>query len=276
MDRVLNFSAGPSTIPLGVLKQAQEELPNYAGLGFSIMEISHRTKIFEEVLHSAMSRVRDLYGFSDDFTILFLQGGASLQFAQVPMNLYAGGVAEYANTGNWTSKAIKEAGVLGINYRVIASSEDSKFDRIPEVKFSDGADYGYICSNNTIYGTQYPQLPQCSCPLVVDSSSDLFSRPMDLSSVGMFYGGIQKNGGPAGVTMVAIRKDLLNRANHNADNPALQDAGGRGLDEQHPKYFRNLHAKFNARLDQGRNRRARGDARAQQAQSGATLRRDRC
>ena len=213
MDRVINFSAGPSTMPLGVLKRAQEELLNYAGRGFSIMEISHRTKIFEEVLHSAMSRVRDLYGFSDDFTILFLQGGASLQFAQVPMNLYAGGVAEYANTGNWTSKAIKEAGVLGINYRVIASSEDSKFDRIPEVKFSDGADYGYICSNNTIYGTQYPQLPQCACPLVVDSSSDLFSRPVDLSSVGMFYGGIQKNGGPAGVTMVAIRKDLLDRAN---------------------------------------------------------------
>ena len=228
MDRVLNFSAGPSTIPLGVLKQAQEELLNYAGRGFSIMEISHRTKIFEEVLHSAMDRVCDLYGFSDDFTILFLQGGASLQFAQVPMNLYAGGVAEYANTGNWTSKAIKEAGVLGINYRVVASSEDSKFDRIPEVKFSDGADYGYICSNNTIYGTQYPQ-------------------------------------GSAG-----------SRKPQNADDPALQDAGGRGLDEQHPKYLRNLHAKFNARLDQGRYRRARGDARAQQAQSGATLRRDRC
>ncbi|WP_297962256.1 3-phosphoserine/phosphohydroxythreonine transaminase, partial [uncultured Campylobacter sp.] len=105
-----------------------------------------------------------------------------------------------------------EAGVLGINYRVVASSEESKFDRIPEVKFSNNADYGYICSNNTIYGTQYPQLPQCGCPLVVDSSSDLFSRPVDLGSVGMFYGGIQKNGGPAGVTMVAIRKDLLDRA----------------------------------------------------------------
>ena len=210
MDRVLNFSAGPSTIPLGVLKQAQEELLNYAGHGFSIMEISHRTKIFEEVLHSAMDRVRDLYGFSDDFTILFLQGGASLQFAQVPMNLYAGGVAEYANTGNWTSKAIKEAGVLGINYRVVASSEESKFDRIPEVKFSDDADYGYICSNNTIYGTAFHGLPNTKGHvLVADQSSMFLSEPVDVTDFGLIHAGVQKNVGPAGVQIVIVRDDLI-------------------------------------------------------------------
>ena len=215
MQRVINFSAGPSTIPLSVLKQAQDEFLNYQGRGYSIMEISHRTKVFEEVLHSAMAKVKSFYGFGDDYAVLFLQGGASLQFAQVPMNLYKGGVAEYANTGNWTNKAIKEAEILGINYKVVASSKESKFDHIPEVKFSDDADYGYICSNNTIYGTQYKELPKCKCPLVVDSSSDLFSRPVDISNVGLFYGGIQKNGGPAGVTLVVIRKDLLDRADNS-------------------------------------------------------------
>ena len=215
MQRVINFSAGPSTIPLSVLKQAQDEFLNYQGRGYSIMEISHRTKVFEEVLHQAMAKVKSLYGFGDDYAVLFLQGGASLQFAQVPMNLYKGGVAEYANTGNWTNKAIKEAEILGINYKVVASSKESKFDHIPEVKFSDDADYGYICSNNTIYGTQYKELPKCKCPLVVDSSSDLFSRPVDISNVGLFYGGIQKNGGPAGVTLVVIRKDLLDRADNS-------------------------------------------------------------
>ena len=220
MQRVINFSAGPSTIPLSVLKQAQDEFLNYQGRGYSIMEISHRTKVFEEVLHQAMDRVKSLYGFSDDYAVLFLQGGASLQFAQVPMNLCNGGVAEYANTGNWTNKAIKEAETLGINYKVVASSKESKFDHIPVVKFSDDADYGYICSNNTIYGTQYSELPKCKCPLVVDSSSDLFSRPVDLSSVGLFYGGIQKNGGPAGVTLVVIRKDLLDRV-ENTKTPLI-------------------------------------------------------
>ena len=221
MSRVINFSAGPSTIPLSVLEHAKAEFTDYKGNGYSIMEISHRTKIFEEVLHSAMARVKRLYGFGENFKILFLQGGGSLQFAQVPMNLMTpGGYAEYANTGNWTNKAIKEAEILGINHKVVASSKESKFDHIPEFAFSDDADYGYICSNNTIYGTQYKALPKCKCPLVVDSSSDLFSRPVDISSVGLFYGGIQKNGGPAGVTMVAIREDLLDRA-ENTRTPMI-------------------------------------------------------
>lgn len=187
MNRVLNFSAGPSGIPLEVLQTAQAEFLDYQGKGYSIIEISHRSKVFEEVLHQAMQKVRDLYGFDDRYAVLFLQGGATLQFSQVPMNLYNGGVAEYVNTDTWTSKAIKEAKIRGINYRVIASSEDTKFDRIPEFEFSDDADYGYICSNNTIYGTEYRQMPKCKCPLVVDSSSDLFSRPIDISNIGMFY-----------------------------------------------------------------------------------------
>lgn len=219
MNRVLNFSAGPSGIPLEVLKKAQDEFLSFQGKGYSIIEISHRSKVFEEVLHSAMQKVRDLYGFGDEYAVLFLQGGATLQFSQVPMNLYNGGVAEYVNTGNWTNKAIKEAKIRGINYKVIASSEETKFDRIPEFHFSDDADYGYICSNNTIYGTEYKEMPKCKCPLVVDSSSDLFSRPIDISNIGMFYGGIQKNGGPAGITLVVIRKDLAERV--KSDVPTI-------------------------------------------------------
>ena len=151
--RKINFSAGPSTLPESVLKRAQDELYDYQGKGFSIMEISHRTKIFEEVHFGAMSKAKELYGLNDDYEVLFLQGGASLQFAMVPMNFSNGGVCEYAHTGVWTKKAIKEAQILGANVKVVASSEDAKFSFIPEVKFSQNADYAYICSNNTIYGT---------------------------------------------------------------------------------------------------------------------------
>ncbi|CZE45890.1 phosphoserine transaminase [Campylobacter geochelonis] len=216
MSRVINFSAGPSSIPLEVLQTAQAEFLDYKGCGCSIIEISHRTPIFEEVLFSARDKVKSLYGFGDEYDVLFLQGGATLQFAQVPMNLYNGGVAQYVNTGVWTTKAIKDAKILGINYEVVASSEETKFDRIPkDIKFSDDADYLYICSNNTIYGTQYKEYPKCKCPLVVDSSSDLFAREIDISNIGLFYGGIQKNGGPAGVTLVVVRKDLLDRVGAN-------------------------------------------------------------
>ena len=190
--RKINFSAGPSTLPESVLKRAQDELYDYQGKGFSIMEISHRTKIFEEVHFGAMSKAKELYGLGDDYEVLFLQGGASLQFAMVPMNFSNGGVCEYANTGVWTKKAIKEAQILGANVKVVASSEDAKFSFIPEVKFSDNADYTYICSNNTIYGTQYQSYPKSKAPLIVDASSDFFSRKVDFSDIAVFYGGVQK------------------------------------------------------------------------------------
>lgn len=221
MSRVLNFSAGPSAIPLAVLERAQAEFTNYHGLGFSIMEVSHRGKVFEELHNNAIAKVREFYNIGDDYAVLFLQGGATLQFAQIPLNIYAGGVAEYANTGVWTQKAIKEAKIQNINYKVVASSEDVKFDHIPEVNFSDDADYGYICSNNTIYGTQYSRLPSPKCPLVVDSSSDLLSREIDFKAhnIGLFYGGAQKNAGPAGITIVIVKKDLASRVKDSVPTP---------------------------------------------------------
>ncbi|MCR4941596.1 MAG: phosphoserine transaminase [Campylobacter sp.] len=211
MKRKINFSAGPTGLPLEVLQKAQAEFVDFNGFGASVMEISHRSKTYEEVHFGAMDKIRKLYGIGDEYEILFLQGGAHLQFAMVPYNLFKGGVAQYANTGVWTNKAIKEAKLMGVNVEVVATSEDSKFDRIPQVNFSGDADYCYICSNNTIYGTQYQTLPKSKAPLVVDSSSDFFSRPLDFSDIGMIYGGAQKNAGPSGVTIVIIRKDLIDR-----------------------------------------------------------------
>ncbi|TQR33664.1 3-phosphoserine/phosphohydroxythreonine transaminase [Campylobacter sp. MIT 99-7217] len=210
--RKINFSAGPSTLPLELLQKAQDELLNYQNKGFSIMEISHRTKIFEEVHFGAMNNAKKLYGLNDDYEVLFLQGGASLQFAMIPMNLSLDGVCEYANTGVWTKKAIKEAQILGANVKVVASSEEDKFDHIPSVEFSDNADYAYICSNNTIYGTQYPSYPKTKAPLIVDASSDFFSKKVDFSNIAVFYGGVQKNAGISGLSCVFMRKDMLERS----------------------------------------------------------------
>ncbi|AQW83526.1 phosphoserine transaminase [Campylobacter pinnipediorum] len=213
--RMINFSAGPTGLPFEVLQKAQSEFVNYHNEGYSIMEISHRSKTYEEVHFGAMQKIRELYNISDDFDILFLQGGAHLQFSMIPLNLYQGGVAEYVDTGVWTSKAIKEAQILGINHKVVASSKDDNFNHIPDINFDDNADFSYICSNNTIYGTQYKSLPKSKAPLVVDSSSDFFSRPLDFSDIGVLYGGAQKNAGPSGVTIVIIRKDLVDRVSSN-------------------------------------------------------------
>lgn len=210
--RKINFSAGPSTLPLELLQEAQNELLDYQGKGFSIMEISHRSKIFEELHFSAMSKAKKLYGLNDDYEVLFLQGGASLQFAMIPMNLSQGGVCEYVNTGIWTKKAIKEAEILGVNVKIAASSEKENFNHIPKVEFSDNADYAYICSNNTIYATQYQSYPKTKSPLIVDASSDFFSRKVDFSNIALFYGGVQKNAGISGLACVFIRKDMLERS----------------------------------------------------------------
>ncbi len=210
--RKINFSAGPSTLPLEVLQKAQNELVDYQGKGYSIMEISHRSKVFEEVHFSAMNKAKELYGLGADYEVLFLQGGASLQFAMIPMNLAQNGSCEYANTGIWTKKAIKEAEILGVNVRVVVSGEEENFRFIPEVNFSDDADYAYICSNNTIYGTQFKQYPKTKAPLIVDASSDFFSRKLDFSNIALFYGGVQKNAGISGLACVFIRKDMLERS----------------------------------------------------------------
>ncbi len=211
MKRIFNFNAGPSTLPTEVLKEAQEELLDYKGSGISIMEASHRSKLYDDVHNEAISLIKELYKIPQNYHVLFLQGGASLQFAMAPMNLYLGGVAEYADTGSWSSKAIKEAQIQNVNCKVVASSKESGYDRIPDVKFSDEADYAYITSNNTIYGTQYKEYPKTKAPLVVDASSDIFSYPIDWDRVALMFAGAQKNAGPSGVTIVIIRDDLLDR-----------------------------------------------------------------
>ena len=211
MKRVYNFGAGPSTIATEVLLKAQEELLDFKGSGMSVMELSHRSKLYDDVHNEAISLVRELYKVPDNYSILFLQGGASLQFAMVIQNLYKGGVIEYADTGSWSAKAIKEAKIQGVEHKIVASSKESGYDHIPEVKFSDDADFCYITSNNTIYGTQYKEFPKTKAPLVVDASSDLFSYLIDWDRVDLLFAGAQKNAGPSGVTIVIIKNELLDR-----------------------------------------------------------------
>lgn len=214
--KVYNFSAGPAMLPAEVMELAQEEFCNYRGTGCGIMELSHRGSQFMEVIESAEKNVRELMGISDDYAVLFLQGGASLQFSMVPMNLMLpGGFAEYANTGEWSTKAMKEAKLFG-EVRTIASSEQSNFDRIPDIRHwkpEAGSSYLHITSNNTIFGTQYHAFPPLDngTPMVADMSSDIMSRVIDVNEFGLIYAGAQKNLGPSGVTLVIIRKDLAER-----------------------------------------------------------------
>jgi phosphoserine aminotransferase len=216
MGRIFNFGAGPAVIPEEVLKEAQQELLDFKGNGLSIMEASHRSKMYDEVHNEAIALMRELYKVPDNYSIMFLQGGASTQFAMVPMNLSQGGKAEYADTGSWSTKAIKEANIQGLDVSIVASSKDSAYNFIPsEISFSDDADYAYITSNNTIYGTQYKEYPSTKAPLVVDASSDIFSYLVDWDKVDLLFAGAQKNAGPSGVTIVIMRNDLLDRAGEN-------------------------------------------------------------
>lgn len=211
--RVINFSAGPSALPLSVLQKAQNELLSFNNNGFSIMEISHRSSFFDEVYKNTVSSIRRLYGLSDEYEVLFMQGGASLQFALAPMNLSQDKKIEYADTGVWTQKAIKEAKIQAKDCEIVASSADLAYSYIPDVNFSDDAAYGYICSNNTIYGTQYKTLPNSKAPLIIDASSDVLSYPINFSgkNIGLLFAGAQKNAGISGVTLAIIRKDMLER-----------------------------------------------------------------
>ena len=213
--RVHNFGAGPSVLPEAVLEQAQRDLLALPGIGMSVLEISHRSAAFDRILDQAEADLRALTGLPDDYHVLFLQGGASLQFAMVPMNLLPpGGAADYALTGVWAKKAAAEAAKFG-RVNVCATTEDAGFARVPaagELRRTPGAAYLHVTSNNTIAGTQWPALPAAEgAPLVVDASSDLLSRPVPISGLGLLYGGAQKNLGPAGVTVVIIRKDLAER-----------------------------------------------------------------
>lgn len=212
MSRVYNFSAGPAVLPEEVLKSAAEEMLDYKGTGMSVMEMSHRSKMFEEIIQTAEQDLRDLMGIPDNYKVLFLQGGASQQFAMIPMNLMKNKVADFIVTGQWSKKAYQEAAKYG-KANKIASSEDKTFSYIPDcadLPVSEDADYVYICENNTIYGTKYKELPNTKGKtLVADVSSCFLSEPVDVSKYGIIYGGVQKNIGPAGVVIVIIREDLI-------------------------------------------------------------------
>lgn len=212
MSKVHNFSAGPGILPAEVLKQASEACINFDNLNLSLLEISHRSKNYEKVMLEARATIKELFEVGDEYEVLYLGGGASLQFAMVPYNLLrTNGYAAYVNTGVWASKAIKEAKIIG-DTKVIASSEDKKFTYIPKgYEIPGDADYLHITSNNTIYGTQMREFPNSPVPLVCDMSSDLFSRKVDASKFDLIYAGAQKNIGPAGSTMVMVKKDALGK-----------------------------------------------------------------
>ena len=212
MSRVYNFSAGPAVLPEAVLREAQEEMMDYRGQGMSVMEMSHRSKMFDDIIQETEADLRDLMQIPDNYKVLFMQGGASLQFAMIPMNLMKNGVADYVITGQWAKKAWQEAQKYG-KANAVASSADKMFSYIPDcsdLPISEDADYVYICENNTIYGTKYKKLPNTKGKLLVsDVSSCFLSEPINVSDYGIVYGGVQKNIGPAGMVISIVREDLI-------------------------------------------------------------------
>ncbi len=212
---IYNFAAGPAMLPKAVMEKAQAEFTNYQNSGSGIMELSHRGKLFEPVIARAEANIRELMGVSDEYAVLFIQGGASLQFSMLAMNLLNGGTADYVDTGVWADKAAKEAKMFG-NVNIAASSKATKYDHIPaasEWKLTPGAAYLHITSNNTVAGTQYKVLPKAPAgvPLIGDMSSDIMSRVFDVNDFGLIYAGAQKNLGPSGVALVIMKKDLIGR-----------------------------------------------------------------
>jgi phosphoserine aminotransferase len=214
MARIYNFNAGPAALPLEVLEKAQAELVELPGAGMSVMEMSHRSKGFEAIIGGAEANVRNLMNVPDDYAVLFLQGGASLQFAMIPMNLRRPGrTADYVDTGSWASKAVKE-GKIGGGCNVAWSGKEENYIRIPtpdELKLTPDAEYVHICTNETIGGIRWPEFPKTKVPLIADISSEAMSRAMDVKQFGMLYAGAQKNLGPSGLALVIIRKDLIER-----------------------------------------------------------------
>ncbi|MBR0509179.1 MAG: 3-phosphoserine/phosphohydroxythreonine transaminase, partial [Clostridia bacterium] len=216
MSRVYNFSAGPSMLPLEVLEKAQAQMLDYEGSGQSVTEMSHRSKVFDKIIKDAEALFREIMNIPDNYRVLFLQGGASTQFAAIPLNFMNGsGKADYILTGVWAKKAYKEAQKYG-KARAVASSEDKTFTYIPKLKredFDPEADYVYYCMNNTIYGTKYPYIPDTGdIPLIADVSSCFLSEPLDVTKFAMVYGGAQKNIAPAGLVVAIIRDDMLGHA----------------------------------------------------------------
>ena len=215
MNRVYNFNAGPATIPLEVLEEVKEKFMNFGGM--SVLEISHRSKEFSEIIENAQASVKKLMNVPDDYDVLFLQGGAAYQFAMIPLNFLKKS-ADYVVTGHWSQRALNEAKILGTP-RVIYSSEENDFTKVPtvdELNFDETADYAHITSNNTIYGTQFKNFPKTqTVPLVADMSSDIMSRQVNVSDFSIIYAGAQKNLGPAGVALIIIKKDMLAKCKEN-------------------------------------------------------------
>ena len=211
-DRIYNFSAGPSMLPLPVLEEVRDELLNYRGSGESVMEMSHRSKIFQGIHDEAKADLRALMGIPENYKILFIQGGATLQFSMIPMNLKKNGVFDYVVSGSWSKKAAEEAGRFG-KVNIVANSKDRNYAYVPDVSdlpISEDADYLYICENETIYGTTYQELPNTKGKILVSDQSSMFlSKPVNVSDYGIIYGGVQKNVGPAGMAIVIIREDLI-------------------------------------------------------------------
>ncbi len=216
--RIFNFNPGPAALPLPVLEEVQKDLLNYKGEGISVLEMSHRSKTFDGIIKDAENLMKEVLHIPDNYKVLFMQGGATLQFAAVPLNLIGQQqFAEYVNTGSWSKKAIQEAQKLGKKVNVVASSEDHNFSYIPrDITFSAEAAYLHITSNNTIFGTEFHTFPETgNVPLVADMSSDIACRQIDVSKFALIYAGAQKNMGPAGVTIVIIREDLLDKSPDN-------------------------------------------------------------
>src|SRR5579885_2937345 len=213
--RAHNFNAGPAALPLAVLERIREELIDYRGTGMSVMEMSHRSPEFEAINNAAAQNLRKLLAIPEDYAVIFVQGGGSMQFTMAPMNLaLPGKPVDVLHTGTWTAKAIGEL-KKGVLHNIAASTESERFARLPrkdEIRFSPDASYVHLCTNNTIEGTQWHDLPETSAPIVADMSSDIASRPLDVKKFGLIFAGAQKNLGPSGVTIVIIRKDLAERA----------------------------------------------------------------
>lgn len=210
--RVYNFSAGPAIMPEPVLEEIRDEMMNYRGSGMCVMEMSHRSKVYQQIIDEAEADLRTLMNIPDNYKVLFIQGGATLQFSAIPLNLCKNGVFDYIVTGSWSKKAAAEAKKYG-KVNVIASSEDKNFSYIPDVSdlpIDDDADYVYICENETIYGTTYQQLPNTKGKILVSDQSSMFlSKPCNVADYGLIYGGVQKNVGPAGLAIVIVREDLI-------------------------------------------------------------------
>ena len=272
--RTFNFSAGPAMMPEPVLEEIRDEMMNYRGSGMCVMEMSHRSPVFQQIIDEAEQDLRDLMGIPDNYKVLFIQGGATLQFSMIPMNLMKNGKAVYIETGAWSKKAIKEAQKVG-EVIVAASSKDKNYTYVPDcsdLEIPEDTDYVYICENETIHGVTWNKLPNTKGHVLVSDQSSMFlSKPCNVSDYGMIYAGVQKNVGPAGMVVVHHpRRPHPRRSDGSAHLPAVQHARGRRLHVQHPELLGDLLLRQGLQVPE-EHRRPRGNAQAQSRQGEGLL-----